>query len=142
MNTPLNNHYNSKLKKYARELRNQTVSKAEKFIWKAVLSRKQLGVGFKRQRPISNYIVDFFCAELKLIIEIDGNSHYFKGEKDRIRQDNLKKLGYTVVRFDESVVLNQFDDVYEQLVHIVESLKEQSSPLPLQRGSFDCTSAG
>ena len=120
-----NKHYNPNLKDFARELRTESVSKAEKFIWKAALSRKQLGYGFKRQRAINKYIVDFFCAELNLIIEIDGNSHYFKAEEDAIRQSNLERLGYTVVRFEEGVVLNQFDDVYESLCHIVDSLKEQ-----------------
>lgn len=119
-----NNNYNPKLKEFARELRSSSISKAEKFIWKAALSRRQLGVSFKRQRPILNYIVDFFCTELNLIIEIDGNSHCFKAKEDRIRQDNLEKLGYTVVRYNEGVVLNQFDEVYEELVHIVECLKE------------------
>jgi very-short-patch-repair endonuclease len=120
-----NHHYNPKLKDFARKLRTESVSKAEKFIWKAALSRKQLGYGFKRQRPINRYIVDFFCAELNLIIEIDGNSHYFKAEEDAIRQSNLEQLGYTIVRFDEGVVLNQFEDVYKSLCHVVDSLKEQ-----------------
>ncbi len=124
-----NNHYNPKLKEFAGVLRTESVSKAEKFIWKAALSRKQLGYGFKRQRPINKYIVDFFCAELNLIVEIDGNSHYFKAEKDAIRQEKLEQLGYTVVRFEEGVVLNQFDDVYESLCYIVESLKEQKGDL-------------
>lgn len=119
-----NNNYNPKLKEFARELRSSSISNAEKFIWKAALSRRQLGVSFKRQRPILNYIVDFFCSELNLIIEIDGNSHCFKAKEDRIRQDNLEKLGYTVVRYNEGDVLNQFDEVYEELVHIVECLKE------------------
>lgn len=122
--TSKNNHYSSRLKEFARELRTSSVSKAEKFMWKAALSRKQLGVGFKRQRPISNYIVDFFCAELGLIIEIDGNSHLFKAENDRIRQDQLENLGYTIVRYDEGVVLNQFEKVYEELVHTIKSLQE------------------
>ena len=120
-----NHHYNPKMKDFARKLRTESVSKAEKFIWKAALSRKQIGYGFKRQRPIGKYIVDFFCAELNPIIEVDGNSHFFKAEEDSIRQIKLEELGYTIVRFDEGEVLNQFDDVYESLCHIVMSLKEQ-----------------
>lgn len=57
-----NNHYNKNLKDFARELRTLTVSKAEKHIWKAVLSRKQTDERVLRQRPIDNFIVDFFCA--------------------------------------------------------------------------------
>jgi len=74
-----NNHYNKNLKEYSRELRTISVSKAEKYIWKVLLSRKQLGVSFKRQRPILNFIVDFFSAEIGLIIEVDGSSHINKG---------------------------------------------------------------
>ena len=117
------NHYNPRLRQYANELRNQSVSKAEKYIWKAALRRKQLGVQFKRQRPIDRFIVDFFCAELKLIIEIDGSSHFFKPEYDAYRQERLKSLGYTILRFQEGEVLNQFDHVYVQLVHAVHVLK-------------------
>ena len=67
----LNNHYNKNLKEFARELRTQSVSKAEKRIWKIILSREQTGVRFLRQRPIDRFIVDFFAPRLKLIIEID-----------------------------------------------------------------------
>ena len=122
---PNNNYYNPNLKNFARELRTESVSKAEKFIWKAALSIKQIGFGFKRQRPIGRYTVDFFCAELGLIIEIDGNSHYAKAEKDAIRQQNLENMGYTIVRFEEGEVLNQFEHIYESLIHIVKSLSGQ-----------------
>lgn len=108
----MNNHYNKNLKKYANELRNNSVSRAEKYIWKAGLSRNQMGVKFKRQRPILNFIVDFFCAELKLIIEIDGNSHYIKGDYDRYRHEMLSSMGFTIIRFSEGEVLNNFDDVF------------------------------
>ena len=73
-----NNHYNRKLKEFAHELRNETVSRAEKCLWKRVLSRNQQGVKFKRQRPISFFIVDFFSQEIGLIIEVDGNSHQIR----------------------------------------------------------------
>jgi very-short-patch-repair endonuclease len=74
-----NNYYNPLLKDFAHELRTETVSKAEKYLWKHVLSRNQQNVKFKRQRPILHFIVDFFAQEIGLIIEIDGNSHLDKG---------------------------------------------------------------
>ena len=87
-------NYNPNLKEYARELRSQTVSKAEKRIWKSILSGKKLNAErVLRQRPIDRFIVDFFIPELKLIIEIDGNSHYRKPECDFYRQERLIKLG-------------------------------------------------
>jgi very-short-patch-repair endonuclease len=120
-----NNHYNPNLKEYARELRSETVSKAEKRIWKALLSRKQMeGYRFLRQRPIDRFIVDFFCPELMLIVEIDGNSHFHKPEYDRYRQDKLEALGYTVVRFTEGLVIQNLNSVHEQLSYVVFCLRQ------------------
>lgn len=119
-----NNYYNPKLKEFARELRTETVSRAEKYIWKHVLSRNQQGVKFKRQRPISYFIVDFFAQEIGLIIEIDGNSHINKGEYDRMRQDKLESLGYTMIRFSEGDVINNLGDVITQIQHVIYCLKK------------------
>jgi very-short-patch-repair endonuclease len=113
-------NYNPNLKEYARELRSQTVSKAEKRIWKSILAGKKLnGERVLRQRPIDRFIVDFFIPELKLIIEIDGNSHYRKPEYDFYRQERLIKLGYTIIRFTEGQVINQLDQVHQQLLHAI-----------------------
>ena len=113
-------NYNPNLKEYARELRSQTVSKAEKRIWKSILAGKKLnGERVLRQRPIDRFIVDFFIPELKLIIEIDGNSHYRKPEYDFYRQERLIKLGYTIIRFTEGQVINQLDLVHQQLLHAI-----------------------
>lgn len=120
-----NHHYNANLKDYARELRTETVSKAEKRIWKTLLSRRQLnGLRFLRQRPIHNFIVDFFCPELGLIIEIDGSSHLIKGEYDRYRQEKLESLGFTLIRFTEGSVIQNLESVHNQLTHIVFCLAE------------------
>jgi very-short-patch-repair endonuclease len=77
-----------------------------------------------RQRPIDHFIVDFFAPSLKLIIEIDGNSHYQKPEYDRFRQDKLERLGYTLIRFTEGEVMNLLDDVNERIRHVIYCLKE------------------
>lgn len=121
----MNNHYNKALRDRSRALRNASISKAEKFLWKRLLSRKQLGVGFKRQRPIGNYIVDFFAAEVQMIIEIDGSSHLTRGEYDSIRHEWLKGQGYTIIRFSEKDVLNDFDSVVIQLSHAVSCLRKE-----------------
>ena len=119
-----NNHYNKQLKDFARELRTETVSRAEKLIWKAILSRKQTGYPFLRQRPIDHFIVDFFCKDLKLIIEIDGNSHFRKPDYDKFRQDKLISLGYNMLRFEEGEVINQLDDVAEKINHAIHVLSK------------------
>jgi very-short-patch-repair endonuclease len=118
----MNHHYNKNLKEFAHELRNETVSKAEKFIWKALLSKSQTGYKFKRQRPIDRFIVDFFCAKLNLIIEIDGNSHLNKGEYDYYRENRLKSLGFHIVRFKEGDVLQNFNQVHSEVMRAVEVL--------------------
>lgn len=119
-----NNYYYSNLKEFSRELRNETVSRAEKYLWKYVLSRNQQDVKFKRQRPILYFIVDFFSQEIGLIIEIDGNSHLNKGDYDRMRQDKLEALGYTMIRFSEGDVINNLGDVITQIQHAIHCLKE------------------
>ena len=115
----LNHYYNKDLQEYTRELRNNTQSRGEKFIWKAILSKKQTGYKYLRQRPIDHFIVDFLAPKLNLIIEIDGNSHLNKGSYDRFRQDKLEKLGYQVIRFSEGDVLNNIDDVNNQIRHVI-----------------------
>ena len=120
-----NYHYNKNLKQFAQELRTQSVSKAEKKIWKSILSKEQLGERFIRQRPIHNFIVDFFCPKLGIIIEIDGNSHLNKGEYDFYREEKLKSLGYEVIRFAEGEVLNQLDEVSNKISYVIYCLKER-----------------
>lgn len=120
----MNNHYNKFLKEFARELRTNSFSKAEKNLWKLLLSKGKMGVKFKRQRPVAHFIVDFMAQEINLVIEIDGNSHYSKPEYDRFRQDKLENLGFHILRFSEGEVLNCIDDVHKQIEHAVYVLKE------------------
>jgi very-short-patch-repair endonuclease len=114
-----NNFYNKNLKQYARELRTESVSRAERILWKSTLSRKQTGQRFLRQRPIDFFIVDFFCPDLRLIIEIDGNSHFTKPEYDARRQQHLLSLGYQILRFEEGAVIHQLDEVVKQINHAI-----------------------
>ena len=66
------------------------------------LKQKQmLGYDFDRQRPIGNYIVDFFCKELSLAIEIDGDTHIYRYDYDDERQEALEKIGVHFLRFDD-----------------------------------------
>ena len=125
MTSESNNHYNKRLKSFARELRSERATKAERYLWKVMLSRKQSGVRFLRQRPIINYIVDFFAPEIGLIIEIDGSSHMHKGTYDSKRQADLKAEGYSILRFEEGMVLNNIESVALKIEHAIYSLKEQ-----------------
>lgn len=87
-----------------------------------------MGVKFKRQRPIGQFIVDFYCGELNLFIEIDGNSHYHKQEYDIFRQNQLEQLEFFKVRFKESEVLFELEEVQKKLVRVIEKLQNWFSP--------------
>ena len=98
----------------ARKLRRR-MTKPEKKLWYEFLCTLNLRV--LRQRPIGNYIVDFFCPSKKLVIEIDGDSHFIEGakERDKKRTQVLELYGLKVVRFCNNDVINNFDGVCEAL---------------------------
>lgn len=115
--------YNSHLKHFARKLRCEG-TKGEAILWfNALKARKMYGHQFNRQFPIGNYVVDFICRELNLIIEIDGSSHFSKSESDSKKQDYLESLGYELLRFSEAEVVHRLDDVVEKISYAVESLE-------------------
>jgi len=100
------------------------MTKAEASLWKYVLRAKQLrGYQFRRQRPILNYIADFVCMELMLVIEIDGLSHHWEETilKDKKKQTDLEAAGFTVIRFADDEVLNNINIVHECLDNWIES---------------------
>jgi very-short-patch-repair endonuclease len=102
--------YNPKLKEIARNLRNNgTLS--EILLWRYLKGKQMLGYDFDRQKPIHNYIVDFFCSELMLAIEIDGISHELKSKEDEVRQKILESLGIRMLRFYDSDVKKNLDGV-------------------------------
>ena len=117
--------YNPKLKELARKLRKQGIL-SEVLLWKQI-QKKSLGVEFHRQVPIDEYIVDFYCHELMLAIEIDGNSHHFEdvAVNDVERQDKLEKLGVNFIRFDDKEVKRNMSMVLLALENKIEQLKEE-----------------
>src|SRR5690349_1101188 len=106
-----NYHYNKNLKPLARNLRKDS-TKAEIRLWCEIISGKRmLGYGFRRQRPVGNYIADFLCKELNLIVEVDGYSHNFKTEEDAKRDAELQAMGFTVLRFSDREVIQDIENV-------------------------------
>ena len=119
MNTNLspNLGYNRKLKNFARHMRKKG-TKAEAALWKYGLkARKMKGYQFRRQRPILNYIADFMCKELNLIIEVDGITHQDDEQlmRDKRRDLDLNEAGFTVLRFTDEMVLNRMDLVLTEI---------------------------
>ena len=111
--------YNSNLKERSRQLR-KNGTKGEAVVWKKILrARMMMGYQFNRQFIIGDFIVDFICRKLSLIIEIDGGSHFTNQHKDKIRQKWLEAQGYIIVRFSEKEVLFDLENVYRQINTIV-----------------------
>lgn len=110
----------------ARERRNDSTF-GEILLWKNLLSKSRLGFQFNRQFPFENYILDFVCRKLKLVIEVDGYSHNFKQDEDLLRDQNLSALGYEVLRVTEHDVKYNFENVTRVIVAKVEELKEKYS---------------
>jgi very-short-patch-repair endonuclease len=130
-----NYYYNKELKKIARRLRKES-TRAEVKLWNEVLRGGRIyGYTFLRQRPVLNFIVDFMCKELMLVIEVDGFSHEWseQWELDMKRQKELEKIGFTVLRFTDEDVLKDIRNVER----VIELWVEDHPPAPLlPRGSL------
>lgn len=103
-------------------------------LWREI-NGKKLGVRFSRQIPIDQYIVDFYCKDLLLAIEVDGSIHFEEGqqEKDAYRQKRLESLGVNFIRFNDLDVKNNLSWVLEEIKETIEKLK--NPPLtPPKRG--------
>lgn len=95
----------------------KSLTPAEAFLWKHLKARQFEGRRFNRQHSIKNYIVDFYCAKEKLIIELDGEIHnnLEVQEKDIIRTKELNELGYTVIRFENKMVFDNLASVFMEI---------------------------
>lgn len=109
-------HNKTSLKDIRRRLRQESTP-AEKVLWMNLRDRKFAGLKFSRQHSIGNYIVDFYCAYPRLIIELDGEVHLEKDqqEKDKYRDENLREMGYIVLRFNNEEVLNNTEKVLKNI---------------------------
>lgn len=84
-------------------------------LWQQLKGAKRGGCDFHRQKPVDEYIVDFFAADLMLAIEIDGESHDLKGRRDEARQRRLESLGIRFLRFDDALVKSDLDAVVRMI---------------------------
>ncbi len=98
----------------ARQLRSDATP-AEVILWKHLRSRRFEQFKFRRQRPIGKYIVDFVCLGIKLIIELDGESHLKKQERDEERDEWLQEQGYRVLRYWNNQIYDELDSVLEEI---------------------------
>ena len=115
-------YYNSKLKERARQLRNHS-TRSEIRLWLYLKGKKVMGYDFHRQKPIGNYIADFYCPKVQLVIEVDGYTHNFEEvvKKDHKKQGYLENLGIMVLRFKDEEVIEDIDSVLKRIEqHILE----------------------
>jgi len=118
-------NYNPKLKILARQLRKNSTL-AEILLWKNIKG-KSYGYEFHRQVPIDEFIIDFYCHELKLAIEIDGNTHDYNFDLDATRQKKLESLGITFIRFSDNDVKRNLNDVLRSLEITVLEMEEMKN---------------
>ena len=127
-------NYTEKAQLYAKELRNNATEQERK-LWQ-YLRKSQLGYKFRRQQPIGDYIADFFCPELGLIIELDGGQHneQAKIDYDKQRDAFLQKCGYRVVRFWNNDIDKNIEGVIEYLKNYIKNIITPP-PTPLPQGA-------
>ena len=120
--------YNKQLKPLARKLRNES-TQSEIYLWTHVLRAKQMkGYSFGRQRPIGNYIVDFICRKLHLVIELDGYSHSFDEiqERDQAKERFLQDSGYIVLRFLDEEIFKDIRNVIRTIESTIEDIERHA----------------
>ena len=114
-------------RKFAQQLRAQ-LTDCERLLWRQLRNRQLASMKFRRQHPCPPYVLDFYCAERMLVVELDGGQHYEETglEKDRLRTDYLERQGLEVLRFSNLDVLQNLDGVLAEILRWVET----RSPLP------------
>jgi len=117
LNTEPNQNYGATKSTFvkARSLRKR-MTKSEKLLWNKLRKRQLNGMHFRKQHPVDCYIVDFYCHQAQLVIEVDGKIHQFQKEYDRNRQKVLESLGLTVIRFKNEEVETDMNGVVNRIL--------------------------
>ena len=106
-----------RIQERARELR-RDMTPAERVLWGRLRNRQLEGLKFRRQHPLGRFIVDFCCAQHRLIVEVDGGVHRNQREYDEARTQVLQAYGYRVLRFSNEAVLGDVDAVLEVIAEV------------------------
>ncbi|MEQ8583995.1 MAG: endonuclease domain-containing protein [Marinoscillum sp.] len=119
--------YNPKLKELARQLRNNS-TKSEIRLWQYLKGKQMMGYDFHRQKPLLEYIADFYCYELELVIELDGYTHNFEEvlARDETKQKALENLGLTIIRFADPEVLHDINNVLRTIENYILDREEHT----------------
>lgn len=117
-------HYNKSAMKQRRKTLRKNLSKAEAIMWNHLSRRQMNGYKFRRQQSVDQYVIDFYCPELKLAIEIDGDSHFMSGAEvqDKIRQEYIESFGIKFLRFTNEDVYKNIDGVCQTVYNKIEEV--------------------
>ncbi|MCK4225060.1 MAG: endonuclease domain-containing protein [candidate division Zixibacteria bacterium] len=130
--------YNKASEKEKRRLLRKNMPKAEVIMWSKLKQKQLLGYRFRRQYSVGSYVIDFFCPELKLAVEVDGTSHFKDGAEyyDRNRQESIEQLGIKFLRFNNAQVYKNLNGVLEVIVDNVQKIRSfPLNPLLTKEGS-------
>ena len=116
--------YNPRLKEKARQLRNNSTF-TEIMLWNQLKGKQVRGYDFHRQKPLYEFIVDFFCNELMLAIEVDGESHYGNEEHDKERQEKLESCGINFLRIDDMEIRHNLDEVVKRIEEWIDEYEKK-----------------
>ena len=119
--------YNRTLKEFSRELRSHSTL-SEILLWQKLRASQFRGYAFNRQKPLGNYIVDFYCRKTNLVIEVDGGSHDYEEAvvEDRKRQQILEELGVSFLRFSDWEVKNAMSFVLGEIGYFLDDFDERN----------------
>jgi len=109
-----------KLKPLARQMR-QEPTQAENKLWQYLRKERIGGYKFRRQHPVGRFIVDFYCSEAQLVIEVDGPTHQYTSDEDFVRQTYLESLGLRVARFTNTAIKKDMAHVLERIEAVIQA---------------------
>jgi very-short-patch-repair endonuclease len=131
--------YGFNLKAFSRQLRNNSTF-GEVLLWKKLRAGSMRGYTFYRQKPLGNYIVDFYCKPLQLVIEVDGGYHFEEAQqmKDKERQSVLEDMGLHFLRFEDEQVRQDMDVVLRKIeAYVLDFEAQQPSVIPAKLPAND-----
>lgn len=121
-------YYDKSLTKKARYLRkNSTLS--EVILWNKLKRNQFRGYDFHRQKPILHWIVDFFSYDLMLVIEVDGNYHYYEENrvKDKLRQERIESLGISFLRFSNDIIMHDINRALAEIHNYIDNFESRNN---------------
>ncbi|WBL41314.1 endonuclease domain-containing protein [Algoriphagus halophytocola] len=124
MSRKFNHKASPEIFRRARELREQ-MTPAERVLWEKLRANRLNGLHFRRQHPISKFIVDFYCHKFQLVIELDGEIHQEKDQqqRDKGREEDLQNLGLHILRFSNQDILHETQLVLTTILNEIERIK-------------------